>query len=168
MAGEHPANILGPAGIRIRLEQRELDQIALRPAAADAFVLGEDRFYGEVAAFQSPRRKAAQAAARAGITRPVGRRPGLGQVVQLAHSRLQPAGVAGDGVGEKNVHIGEGRTPEPPKATVLYAIVIPESGGDTEFASVQAAYDNLREKSKRRIAGLTACTLIAEETTIAR
>ena len=46
--------------------------------------------------------------------------------------------------------------PAPPKVTVLYGIVIPQSGGDTEFASVQAAYDDLPETTKRRIAGLTA------------
>jgi taurine dioxygenase len=44
----------------------------------------------------------------------------------------------------------------PPKATVLYGIVIPESGGDTEFAAVQTAYDELPEATKRRIAGLLA------------
>lgn len=44
----------------------------------------------------------------------------------------------------------------PPKATVLYGVVIPQSGGDTEFVSVQAAYDDLPADKKRRIAGLRA------------
>jgi alpha-ketoglutarate-dependent taurine dioxygenase len=53
-------------------------------------------------------------------------------------------------------HTDHSNYPAPPKATVLYGIVIPQSGGDTEFASVQAAYDDLPETTKRRIAGLTA------------
>jgi taurine dioxygenase len=44
----------------------------------------------------------------------------------------------------------------PPKATILYGIVIPQSGGDTEFVSVQAAYDDLPAADKDRIAGLRA------------
>jgi taurine dioxygenase len=44
----------------------------------------------------------------------------------------------------------------PPKATILYGIVIPESGGDTEFVSVQAAYDDLPAADKDCIAGLRA------------
>lgn len=44
----------------------------------------------------------------------------------------------------------------PPKATILYGIVIPSSGGDTEFVSVQAAYDDLPESDKNRLEGLRA------------
>jgi taurine dioxygenase len=44
----------------------------------------------------------------------------------------------------------------PPKATILYGIVIPQSGGDTEFVSAQAAYDDLPAAQKRHIAGLKA------------
>ena len=44
----------------------------------------------------------------------------------------------------------------PPKATILYGIVIPSSGGDTEFVSVQAAYDELPDADKTRIAPLKA------------
>lgn len=44
----------------------------------------------------------------------------------------------------------------PPKATILYGIVIPSSGGDTEFVSVQAAYDDLSDAEKNRLEGLRA------------
>ncbi len=44
----------------------------------------------------------------------------------------------------------------PPKATILYGIVIPSSGGDTEFVSVQAAYDDLPAEEKARLDGLRA------------
>ncbi len=44
----------------------------------------------------------------------------------------------------------------PPKATILYAIVVPETGGDTSFCNTRAAYDALPETTKRRIDGLKA------------
>ncbi len=43
---------------------------------------------------------------------------------------------------------------DPPKASMLYAIEVPPSGGDTGFASMYAAYDSLPERLKQRIAGL--------------
>ena len=42
----------------------------------------------------------------------------------------------------------------PFKATQLYALAIPSTGGDTLFASTYAAYDALPKKLKERIAGL--------------
>ncbi len=42
----------------------------------------------------------------------------------------------------------------PFKATQLYGLAIPSSGGDTLFASMYAAYDALPERLKTRLAGL--------------
>jgi len=39
----------------------------------------------------------------------------------------------------------------PARATTLYSIVVPKSGGDTMFANQQAAYDDLPEAMKKRI-----------------
>lgn len=44
----------------------------------------------------------------------------------------------------------------PPKATILYALVVPETGGDTSFCNTRAAYDALPEATRRRIEGLKA------------
>lgn len=44
----------------------------------------------------------------------------------------------------------------PPKATVLYAIEVPEKGGNTEFTNMYLAYDGLDEKTKQRIHGIRA------------
>ncbi|OOR91337.1 taurine dioxygenase [Moraxella caviae] len=44
----------------------------------------------------------------------------------------------------------------PPLGCVLQAIKIPESGGDTLWASSKAAYDALPEDTKQKIKGLTA------------
>jgi taurine dioxygenase len=43
---------------------------------------------------------------------------------------------------------------EPAKATMLYSIQVPEVGGDTMFANMRAAYDDLSETMKRRIDGM--------------
>ncbi|HEX3862647.1 MAG TPA: TauD/TfdA family dioxygenase [Stellaceae bacterium] len=42
----------------------------------------------------------------------------------------------------------------PPSLTMLHAVEMPPSGGDTEFANAALAYDALPDDTKRRIAGL--------------
>lgn len=44
----------------------------------------------------------------------------------------------------------------PHKATLLYAVELPKSGGNTRFANLHAAYDRLSDDVKQRIAGRTA------------
>src|SRR5262245_10318671 len=44
----------------------------------------------------------------------------------------------------------------PGALSLLYAHVVPEEGGDTEFADLRAAYDALPEKAKAEIEGLVA------------
>ena len=45
---------------------------------------------------------------------------------------------------------------QPPKATALYAVTLPDKGGDTQFADMAAAYEALPAATKDRIEGLTA------------
>jgi taurine dioxygenase len=45
---------------------------------------------------------------------------------------------------------------EPPKATALYAVRLPKSGGDTQFVNMYKAYEALPEEMKMRIEGLQA------------
>src|SRR5260221_6675091 len=58
------------------------------------------------------------------------------------------------GAGEAAWHTDMSYLADPPKASMLYAIEVPPSGGDTGFASMYAAYDSLPERLKQRIAGL--------------
>ena len=44
----------------------------------------------------------------------------------------------------------------PPKASALYAVEVPEKGGDTLFANMYAAYDALSEPMRDRLAKMTA------------
>ncbi len=51
-------------------------------------------------------------------------------------------------------HTDHSNALEPPKATVLFAVELPDSGGDTQFVNLQEAYDGLPDDTKRRIDGL--------------
>ena len=44
----------------------------------------------------------------------------------------------------------------PPMATLLWMRTLPETGGDTLFASMYAAYDALSDRMKEIVGGLTA------------
>lgn len=46
--------------------------------------------------------------------------------------------------------------PEPPLGSILHLTVVPESGGDTVFANMFAAYEGLSDRMKTYLEGLTA------------
>lgn len=58
------------------------------------------------------------------------------------------------GAGEAVWHTDMSYLPEPPKASLLYALEIPPEGGDTHFCSMYAALERLAPALRRRIAGL--------------
>jgi taurine dioxygenase len=58
------------------------------------------------------------------------------------------------GAGEAVWHTDMSYLPQPPKASMLFALEIPPTGGDTWFSSMYAAYDRLPDDLKRRIEGL--------------
>ena len=58
------------------------------------------------------------------------------------------------GAGEAVWHTDMSYLPDPPKASVLYAIEVPEQGGDTSFCSMSAAWTALPERMRQRIGGL--------------
>jgi taurine dioxygenase len=53
-------------------------------------------------------------------------------------------------------HTDHSNHPRPPKATTLFAIQLPTSGGDTQYVNMHNAYDDLPEDTKQRIGGLRA------------
>ncbi|MFF7242150.1 TauD/TfdA family dioxygenase [Streptomyces collinus] len=57
---------------------------------------------------------------------------------------------------ENNWHSDQTFTTTPSRASVLRSIEVPPVGGDTMFADMGAAYDNLTDEMKLRIEGLTA------------
>jgi taurine dioxygenase len=53
-------------------------------------------------------------------------------------------------------HTDHSNHPRPPKATMLFAVELPSSGGDTQYVNMHDAYDDLPEDTKQRIDGLKA------------
>ena len=53
-------------------------------------------------------------------------------------------------------HTDDSYFAEPAKATMLQSLAIPSSGGETKFANMVAAYDDLSEDMKQRLDGLIA------------
>jgi taurine dioxygenase len=53
-------------------------------------------------------------------------------------------------------HTDHSNHPRPPKATMLFAVELPSSGGDTQYVNMHEAYDDLPQDMKRRIDGLKA------------
>ena len=53
-------------------------------------------------------------------------------------------------------HTDHSNHPAPPKATMLYTVSLPSTGGDTQYVDMHAAYDDLDEAMKQRIAPLRA------------
>jgi taurine dioxygenase len=58
------------------------------------------------------------------------------------------------GSGEAVWHTDMSYLPDPPKASVLYAIEVPSEGGDTSFCSMTAAWEDLPEPLRSRSEGL--------------
>jgi taurine dioxygenase len=65
-----------------------------------------------------------------------------------------PLGALGDG--ELVWHNDMTYLPDPPPASVLYAVEVPQSGGDTWFNNMYLAYETLPASLRDRIAALTA------------
>lgn len=59
-------------------------------------------------------------------------------------------------VGEMMFHIDQCYQPRPAKATILYAMKIPKTGGNTLFCDLERAYETLDDATKKRLDGLQA------------
>jgi taurine dioxygenase len=59
------------------------------------------------------------------------------------------------GAGEATWHTDMSYLEDPPKASILYALEVPSSGGNTYFNNMYRAYESLTDALKRRIEGKT-------------
>jgi taurine dioxygenase len=82
-------------------------------------------------------------------------------IVALDSSRTK---VGADGrfvaIGARDWHTDHAHQERPPNYTALYAVRLPETGGDTSFANMQSAYENLPAALRGRLDGLTVITKI--------
>jgi taurine dioxygenase len=53
-------------------------------------------------------------------------------------------------------HTDHSNAPEPPKATILHAVQLPSTGGDTQFVNMGLAYETLDAETRARIEGVQA------------
>ena len=82
------------------------------------------------------------------------RHPDLPQITVLGTGKFNPDGSLNEAIyrrGAEGWHTDGAYDAVPFKATQLYALAIPDTGGDTLFASGYAAYDAMPERLKRRL-----------------
>ena len=79
--------------------------------------------------------------------------PGHPEILILSNGKKdgEPAGLADGGT---YFHTDYSYLAVPARVTMLYSITVPKSGGNTLFANMFAAYDDLPEATKRRIEDL--------------
>ena len=79
---------------------------------------------------------------------------GLPEIYIVSNVKVNGVPIGSLGDGEAVWHTDMSYLDMPPKASMLYALEIPTSGGNTSFCSMYAVYDALPDALKRRIAGL--------------
>jgi alpha-ketoglutarate-dependent taurine dioxygenase len=139
----------------------EIDVDVSQPLSDGAFVEIERAFYaGQVLAIRGQRlapRQFASFAARFGPPQPhvidQFHHPEDPNILILSNVKKngQPTGLQDAG---SYFHTDYSYLQVPARATTLYSIVVPKVGGDTLFANQQAAYDDLPNAMKKRIAPL--------------
>ncbi|MDR3530203.1 MAG: TauD/TfdA family dioxygenase, partial [Rhodopila sp.] len=85
------------------------------------------------------------------------RHPDLPEITMLGTGKLNPDGTLNQAIyrrGAEGWHTDGAYDEVPFKATQLYALAIPDTGGDTLFASGYAAFDAMPERLKQRLDGV--------------
>src|SRR6266849_7913761 len=79
--------------------------------------------------------------------------PGFPQMYYVSNEQTVPGKryISGE-----TFHTDHSNHPAPPKATMLFPVSLPSTGGDTQYVNMHDAYDDLPEPTKRRISGLKA------------
>lgn len=76
-------------------------------------------------------------------------------VTVISNVKIDGKAIGGLGSYESHWHTDMSYNPEPPTASVLYAIEVPPSGGNTSFANMYRAYETLSPELRSRVDGLT-------------
>jgi taurine dioxygenase len=85
------------------------------------------------------------------------RHPDLPEITMLGTGKFNPDGSLNQAIyrrGAEGWHTDGAYDTVPFNATQLYALAIPDTGGDTLFASAYAAYDAMPERLKQRLEGV--------------
>ncbi len=84
------------------------------------------------------------------------RHPTRNEIMILSSDQVDSKGDGKKIVIGKAWHTDDSYTAEPSAVTILQAEILPQTGGDTEFADMRAAYEALPAARKQQIDGLTA------------
>src|SRR5713226_8261427 len=79
---------------------------------------------------------------------------GMPEIYVVSNVMVNGEPIGSLGAGEAVWHTDMSYLELPPKASMLYALEVPPSGGNTAFCSMYAVYDGLSQSLKRRIAEL--------------
>jgi taurine dioxygenase len=79
---------------------------------------------------------------------------GLPEIYVVSNVMVNGEPIGSLGAGEAVWHTDMSYLDVPPMASMLYALEVPPSGGNTSFCSMYAVYDALPDQVKRRIANL--------------
>jgi taurine dioxygenase len=79
---------------------------------------------------------------------------GMPEIYVVSNVLVNGQPIGSLGAGEAVWHTDMSYLELPPKASMLYALEVPRSGGNTSFCSMYAVYDALPESLKQRIGGL--------------
>lgn len=84
--------------------------------------------------------------------------------IAVLDSRKAPTGQDGRAVpvGSRAWHTDHTNHAKPPKITALYAVQLPESGGDTSFANMQLAFARLPDADRAKLIGLRTVNKIED------
>ena len=82
------------------------------------------------------------------------RHPEIDEITILSSADRDTLGDGGRLVVGAHWHSDDSYQAVPCSLTMLYGVTVPPSGGDTQFVNMYAAYDDLDEATKARIAGL--------------
>lgn len=78
----------------------------------------------------------------------------VAHVISNLDASGKPVDRSASAVSNYRWHTDKAYHPVPPMLTMLYAVELPPSGGDTEFANTAMAYAALADEMKRQISGL--------------
>lgn len=76
-------------------------------------------------------------------------------VAVISNAKVDGRAIGDLGNYESHWHTDMSYNPGPPTASVLYAVAVPPSGGNTSFANMYRAYETLPEDMRQRVEGLT-------------
>jgi taurine dioxygenase len=79
---------------------------------------------------------------------------GLPEIYIVSNVKVNGEPIGSLGAGEAVFHTDMSYLETPPIASMLYAIEVPPTGGNTSFCSMYAVYEALPDDLKRRLAGL--------------